>query len=429
MKPYRILMIGENLPFPADRRIRHEACTLHSFGYEVFVITPKGHNDDHLGCEIYRGIHLYRYRQFWQGTGPVTYMLEYGWALICTFVLMLRIWLLSGFDCIHVANPPDLLFLVALPFRILGKKLIFDQHDVSPETYEAKFGRRDLFYRILLVLERLSYASSDLVIATNQSFVNIAKERGKVPPENLFVVRNGPDLKYFSRVSARPELRRGFRYMVTYVGIMGSQDGVDRLVGAACELQRVRGQKDVLFVIIGKGDCWQALRRLSEDYGVADMIFFPGRISDEELRAYLSTADLCAAPDPPSAMNRISTMNKIMEYMVCGSPIVSFDLTETRYSAQDAAVYVEGDDPAQFAIAIQDLLEAPERRTRMGAAGFRRATTELHWGRSEECLLQAYTFLGAPVPKTSLHPPLNQSKAAVVSQFDIPEAAEKEEAI
>lgn len=416
MRPYRVLMVGENLPFPADRRLRHQACALHGFGYKVFVVTPKGHNADSSGFEMYNGIYVYRYRQFWQGSGALSYMLEYGWALICTFFFMLRIWLIHGFDCIHVANPPDLLFLVALPFKIVGKKLIFDQHDVSPETYEAKFGRRDLLYRILLVLERLSYASSDLVIATNQSFVNIAKERGKVPAERLFIVRNGPDLRYFSRVPPRPELKLGFLYMVAYVGIMGSQDGVDRLVRAATELLRIRRQKDVLFVIIGKGDSWQDLRQLAEDCGVADIVFFPGRISDEELRAYLSTADLCAAPDPPSSMNRISTMNKIMEYMICGGPIVSFDLTETRYSAQDAAVYVEEDDPMEFAITINELLDDPLRRAEMGAAGFRRATTELHWGRSEQCLLKAYTFLGAPVPETNSHALLERSEAALVNQ-------------
>ncbi len=416
MKPYRVVMIGENLPFPADRRIRHEACALHSFGYEVYVITPKGRNEHQAGFELYRGIHLYRYRQFWQGTGPFTYILEYGWALICTFSLLLRIWLRHGFDVIHLANPPDLLFLVALPFKALGKKLIFDHHDLSPETYEAKFGRRDLLYRVLLILERLSYATSDLIITVNQSFVDIAKERGSVPSERLFIVRNGPDLRYFSRVPASPQLKQGLRYMVAYVGFMGSQDGVDRLVQAAVELLRIRGRKDVLFVIIGKGDCWQDLRALTEACGVSDIVLFPGRVTDEELRAYLSTADLCAAPDPPSRVNRISTMNKIMEYMVCGSPIVSFDLIETRYSAQDAAVYVAEDDPEQFAAAIHSLLEDPERRAWMGAAGLRRATTELHWGRSEEKLLQAYGFLGAPVPERDTRPTLDRPEQALARE-------------
>jgi glycosyltransferase involved in cell wall biosynthesis len=389
-------MLIENLSFPMDRRMRQEALALRDAGYDVSVICPKGENQDRRSFEVVDGIRVYRYPLLVQASGGLGYLFEYSSALLLTFVLMLGIALTRGFDIVHAANPPDLFFLLYLPFGWFGKKFVYDQHDLCPELYETKFHRKNKLYRALTFLEKQSYARASLVIATNQSYYDITESRGRVPAEKLAIVRSGPDLRAFRRTAPRPELKRGFNYMAVYLGVMGVQDGVDRVIRAAHYMVKVRGRHDVLFALVGKGECWDDLRQLTRDLGVDGNVIFTGRIPDEALLQYLCTADVCLAPDPPSPLNNLSTMNKVLEYMACAKPIVSFDLLESRRSAGPAAVYVAEDDASLFAEAIEALLDDPLRRQTMGAAGFQRLNHGLDWGCSAANLVEAYNSLTAP---------------------------------
>jgi glycosyltransferase involved in cell wall biosynthesis len=389
----RVVMLVENLSFPWDRRMRHLARTLQRAGYEVRVICPKGETVDRQSFEVVDGVHVYRYPSLVQASRPLAYLIEYSWAFLCTAILSLYIWMRYGFDIIHSANPPDIFFLLAWPFKLIGKKFVFDEHDVCPELYESKFNRRDLTYRVLLAMERFSYRTANLIISTNQSYRDIARQRGGVSEKRLAIVRNGVDLEYFHLTQPRPELKGSFRYMALYLGVMGKQDGVDRVIHAAHHVIHTRKRDDLRFVLVGKGECWNDLKRLAKELDIDHAIQFVGRISDALLLDYLSTADLCLAPDPPDQMNQLSTMTKILEYMACQRPIVSFDLVETRRSAGDAAVYVQEDDARQFGDAINQLLEDAPRRNQMGRVGLDRTLNLIGWDRSREALLEAYSGL------------------------------------
>lgn len=389
----RVLMLIENLSFPMDRRMRQEAFALQREGYQVIVICPRGRKLDRSAFDVVESVLVYRYPLYWQGGGGLGYLVEYSWAMLCTLSLMLLVWMRHGFDIIHAANPPDLFSVVSTPFRWLGKKFVYDQHDLCPETYEAKFDRKDWIYKLLCILEQYTYRSADLVIATNQSFYDIARIRGGVPERKLTIVRSGPDLKDFQRREPQTELKRGRDYMVAYLGVMGKQDGVENVVRAAHHITVTKQRRDVVFTLIGDGDCREELEEMAADLGINGCIQFTGRIPDEDLLSYLSTADVCVAPDPPIPLNQMSTMNKMMEYMACGKPIVSFDLLESRRSADAAAVYVQGQDAVVLAEAVDNLLSDPVRRENMGRFGFERVRSHLDWKNSERSLLRAYSVL------------------------------------
>jgi glycosyltransferase involved in cell wall biosynthesis len=402
--PCRVLLLVENNSFPWDRRMRHIAMILQESGYEVRVISPKGDHSDERAFEVVRGIRVYRYPMLWQASGGLGYILEYPWALLCMGLLTLLVWTRDGFDIIHSANPPDLLFLLAWPFKLLGKKFVYDQHDLCPELYESKFGHQGRLHKTLLFLERRSYSAADLVISTNQSYRDIARQRGGVPDSRSAIVRNGVDIRTFRRRNARPELKGGFEFMAVYLGVMGKQDGVDRLVEVAHHIVHTCKRRDVLFVMIGKGECWEELQSLSKAMRVDEVMRFVGRISDELLLDYFSTADVCLAPDPPDRMNQLSTMTKIMEYMACENPIVSFDLLETRRSAGDAAVYVNREDTEMFAHTLSELLNDPDRRKHMGRIGLERSIQLVGLDRSRKALLEAYSRLCAEPTRSSSSP-------------------------
>jgi glycosyltransferase involved in cell wall biosynthesis len=395
-------MLIENAPFPFDRRMRHLAEALQGAGYKVSVVCQQGKDRDQKSFEVVEGIRVYRYPVLFQASKRLGYVFEYPWALLCMGVLSLLVWMRDGFDIIHSANPPDIMFLVAWPFKLVGKKFVYDQHDLCPELYHSKFERFDSIYKILLFLEKQSYRAADLVISTNQSYRDIARQRGGIPDSRSAIVRNGVDIRRFCRTVPRPELKREFTYMAVYLGIMAKQDGVDRIIQAAHHVVHTFGRRDILFAMIGKGECWEQLQKLSEELGVADVVQFLGHVSDETLIEYLSTADVSLAPDPPDRMNQLSTMTKIMEYMACERPIVSFDLLETRRSAGDAASYVAGDDPKRFAAALLDLLDDQPRREKMGKIGLDRSIKLVGLGRSQKALLDAYTrLLGHELPQSA----------------------------
>lgn len=391
--PGKVLILVENLPVPFDRRVWMEATALRQSGYEVSVICPVG-----KGCEReyeeLEGIHIYRHPLPPERSSAAGYIREYLWALRWEFRLARRVWKeRGGFDLIHLCNPPDLLFLVALRYKLLrGVRVIFDQHDLNPELYEAKFGKRDLFYHALRLAEKWTFRTADAVISTNESYREVALQRGGKKPEQVFVVRSGPDLSRFVPQEGRADYRGDAAWLVGYVGVMGEQEGIDVLLQAVRELVHVRGRRDIRFMLIGGGPAVPDMKRLAADLGVADCVEFAGRVPDEELIARLSSCDVCVNPDPKTPFNDRSTMNKILEYMALGKPIVQFDLLEGRRSAGEASLYAEPNDPADFAGKIEALLADPEERARRGAIGYARMRDVLEWRHQIPQLEAAYRY-------------------------------------
>jgi glycosyltransferase involved in cell wall biosynthesis len=388
----KVLLLVENHSVPADRRVWGEALSLRRAGFRVSVICPRGRFTDKEPYEARDGVAIYRFPMPFEGNRRLNYLLEYAWALLACFGLSLRVLRARGFDVLHVGNPPDLFFPLAWFYKLLGKKFIFDQHDLCPETYLSKFpdaGTR-LSYRMLLWTEKLTYRASDVVIVTNQSYRDVALQRGGVAPDRIFIVRNSPNLALFKPQAPDPAWRDGCRYLVAFVGIMAAQDGVDYLLRAAHHVVHELGRTDIRFVLVGTGPAWDDLQKLHAELGLEPYVRFTGRIPDEPMLRVLSSADLCASPDPYNPLNDVSTMTKLMEFMALGKASVSFELKEARYSAQDASVYVPDNDWRRFGDAIVELLDDPERRARMAEAGLRRIRGELSWARSEENLRAAY---------------------------------------
>ena len=386
----RVLIIVENLPVPFDRRVWSEATTLRAAGHDVSVICPKGKGAT-ASHEVIDGIHVWRHPLPFEARGASGYLLEYATALFFEFVLSIRVFIARGFDVIQACNPPDLIFLVGGFWKIFfGVRFVYDQHDICPELYEAKFDRKDLFWKLLRHFERASFGLADVSIATNNSYRNIAITRGGMAPENVFVVRSGPDLKRLVPHPPDPTWRKGRRFLVAYVGVIGAQEGLDLLLDAVVHTARTRGRDDVQFVVMGGGPELGKIRAMAHDLGLEDRVTFTSRVDDETLFAVLSTADVCVNPDRPNAMNDKSTMNKIMEYMALGKPIVQFDLTEGRFSAGDASLYARNTDPADFGDRILELLDDPARAAAMGAFGRGRVKDVLAWEHESPKLLAAY---------------------------------------
>jgi glycosyltransferase involved in cell wall biosynthesis len=385
----KILIIVENLPVPFDSRVWKEACALRQNGYDVNVLSPKGKGYKR-GHEVLEGVHIYRHPMPKEGNTPLGYLWEYGWALFWEFLYSWWIFLTRGFHVIQGCNPPDNIFMVALPFKLFGVKYIFDHHDANPELYYSKYERKDSFYKVQVWLEKLTYASSDVVMATNESYKALAVSRGGLDPQDVFVVRNGPDLDTFKLVPAQAALKYGKPYLVAYVGTMSIQEGLDILLDVALHIKN-QGRRDVHFTCVGGGPGLAGLRQMVKEKNLEDTVNFTGRVPDQELLEVLSTADVCVNPDKPCEMNDISTMIKIMEYMALGKPIVQFDLKEGRFSAGEAALYSDNHDLVpDFAAKILWLLEHPEERRRMGAFGRKRVEEQLAWEYSVGNLLAAY---------------------------------------
>ncbi len=388
----KVLIIVENLPVPFDRRVWQEATTLVQAGYEVSIICPvgKGYEKRH---EVIDGIYIYRHPLPLEASGAFGYFLEYGWALFWEFSLALRIMFTRGFDVIHACNPPDMIFLLGLFFKLMGKKFIFDHHDINPELYEAKFGKRDGFYKLLTLLERLTFKTANVTISTNDSYRQIAIERGSVKPNRVFVVRSGPNLERLKLMAPVKKWKQGRTFLIGYVGVMGKQEGIDYLLRAAQYIIGTLQREDVHFCLVGGGTSLNEMRQYAASLGLANHVTFTGRVPDQVLLEVLNTADVCVNPDIANTMNDKSTMNKIMEYMAIGKPIVQFDLTEGRFSAQEASLYAKRNDHIDMAQKIVHLLDHPQLRQKMGEYGRARVVNELEWQYEAPKLLAAYQAL------------------------------------
>lgn len=377
-QPPHVLIIVHNLPVPFDRRVWLQCQALRDAGFRVSVICPCGPGDPPF--EVHEGVALHKYTPKESSGGALSYVIEFlvGW--IASARLAVRVWRHDRIDVIQACNPPDIYFSLAAPFKLGGTSFVFDQHDLAPELYEARYGNRHpLVRRALTLLERWSHGSADHVIVPNESYRQLALQRGGVAASDVTVVRNGPDLKALTVQEPDPELRYGKQHLCCYLGVMGAQDGVDLLVQAIELVVHEHGVQNCHFALLGYGERKDVVERWVTDHGLADWVTFTGRVDDQQISAYLSTASLGLAPEPPNEFNNRSTIVKVMEYMAFRLPVVAFDLAETVVSAGEGAVYVHGDDVKSFAQAIVDLLAAPAERNRRGQIARERVEEHLSW--------------------------------------------------
>ncbi len=393
-RPRRACIVVQNLPVPFDRRVWLEATTLARAGWQVSVICPKAKGFDE-SFEVLEDVHVYRYGLPVDAQGALGFVTEFAWCFLRTAMKTVRVTLRGrGFDVLHACNPPETYWPLGWACKRLGKRFLFDHHDLSPEMYQAKFGGGGgPALAGLKFLERMTFRMADLVITTNESHKRVAVERGGMAPGDVYVVRSGPDLGRLTVFPPDPAWRSGKRHLLVYLGEICKQDGVDHLVRAVRLLRDELGRDDFHCVLVGGGPHQPAIKAYAEEIGVADLCTFTSRVSDEELCRVLSSADLGVDPDPRSDWSDKSTMNKIMEYMFFGLPIVAYDLAETRVSAQTAAVYAEANSERDLAKQIDALLDDPARRQEMGAAGQHRARSELAWEYSAPVLLAVYDRL------------------------------------
>lgn len=399
----RVLMLLENQPYPQDPRVRREATALKDAGYSVSVIAPGRKGQPWR--ETIDGVKVYRFPAPPGGNGFWGYLWEYGYSVTAAFILSLLVFFRNGFDVVHAHNPPDTFVFIAAFYKLLGKRFVYDHHDLAPEMYYARFegkGNR-LVHLALVALEKLSCKLADHVIATNESYKRIEMQRGQVPEERITIVRNGPELKNLQSVEPDAELRLKAKTIIGYVGAMGVQDGIDYLLRALRHLVYDLGRSDFFCVMIGRGDAQANLKQLTTQLGLDDHVWFTGWVSDADLLRYLSTADICVDPDPSNPFNDRCTMIKMTEYMALGKPIVAFDLPEHRFTAREAALYVRPNDELEFARALVQLMDDPEQRQVMGSFGRRRVETELAWCYSVPALLSVYRKL-LPEPHEDARP-------------------------
>jgi glycosyltransferase involved in cell wall biosynthesis len=395
----RVLMLIQNQSLPQDIRVLHESLALISNGYRVSTICPA--RPDQPGYEVVNNIAVYRFPsvQFSDTlhikNELLNYLVEYGWSLIAMFFISLRVFIKPGFDIIHIGNPPDIFFPIVIFYKMFGKRIVFDQHDLSPELFNAKFtGKGNKFiYSMLVWFERLSCIWADHIITTNQSQKAILIKRHHICGEKITIVRNGP-LASFANEKPISGLQQDRKSLITYVGVTGIQDGVDHLIRAVHYMVYQLNRSDFICVILGNGDAYNFLRSLAEELKVTSFIMFTGWIADHKMvRRYLNTSDICIAPEPSNPLNDCSTVVKMMEYMASAKPIVAFDLPEHRITAQDGAVYAQPNDDRDLAMQIITLMDDPDRRRKMGQINLERLEKELLWSHQADCLLSAYQVI------------------------------------
>jgi len=389
----RVLIIIQNLWVPFDRRVWLECQALVAAGYDVTVVCPKGPSDP--SYQVIDGVTVHKYKAYAPGGSKAGFVWEYAYSFLTTLRLVFRARKAGKFRVLQACNPPDIFWPIAMLLRRLdGTRFVFDHHDLCPELFQSRFGgTTSLPYKGLRFLERMTHRKADHVISTNDSYRRIAITRSGKANHDVTVVRTGPDPDKLLRGAADESLRRGHRHLVTYIGVMGPQDGVDIVVRAADHIVNTLGRTDVAFTLMGGGDSFDDVVALRDQLGLGEYVEFTGRVPDETVRAVMSTADLGLSPDPKNPLNDVSTMNKTMEYMAFELPVVAFDLVETKVSAEDAAVYVEPNDVQQYGEAIVDLLDDQVRRRRMGKLGRERVENLLAWKHQQKAYLEVYDQL------------------------------------
>jgi glycosyltransferase involved in cell wall biosynthesis len=389
----RVLIIIQNLWVPFDRRVWLECQALVAAGYDVTVVCPKGPGDP--SYEVIDGVTVHKYNAYAPGGSKVSFVWEYAYSFLATLRLVFRARKAGKFKVLQACNPPDIFWPIAMLLRRLdGTKFVFDHHDLCPELFQSRFGgTTSLPYKGLRFLERMTHRKADHVISTNDSYRRIAITRSGKANHDVTVVRTGPDPDKLLRGAADESLRRGHRYLVTYIGVMGPQDGVDIVVRAADHIVNNLQRTDIAFTLMGGGDSFDDVVALRDELGLTEYVEFTGRVPDETVLAVMSTADLGLSPDPKNPLNDVSTMNKTMEYMAFELPVVAFDLIETKVSAADAAVYVEPNDVAQYGDAIVALLDDQVRRRRMAKLGRERVEQVLAWKHQQKAYLEVYDQL------------------------------------
>lgn len=393
-KRRKVLMLVENVPAPADRRVWPEALVLRAQGYQVSIISPKGKHDHREAYICLEDIHIYRYHLPEFEQKYLGHLVEYSVSLLMTFYLSLKVLAQRGFDIIHTANPPDTFFLLGLFYRLFGKKFVFDQHDISPELFQVIFKKRaQWLYKIMLLLEKWSYQAAHLVITTNESQKQRAIARGHCRADRVFVVRNGPDLREWKPVQPDPQIKGTRPFLLGYIGLMSVQDGVEYTLYALEELVHKRGRRDISLMLIGRGSSLAVLQRLAKKLDLEEYVTFTGLVPREEVPRYLASIDVGLIPDPQNGVNEYSTMLKTMDYMAASKPIVAFDLVETRFTAQEAALYASPNLAEDLANNIEILLADEELRTRLGQFGRKRLEEALSWEHTSQNLVSAYTTL------------------------------------
>jgi glycosyltransferase involved in cell wall biosynthesis len=388
VKKRHVLFIVENNPAPPDPRVWGEARAAYEFGYDVSIICPN-RNQPKDAPKILEGIRIYRHPTR-EGRGKTAQIIEYCNALFWEFVLAIWVFVTHRFHLIHGANPPDHIFIVALFFKLFGVKYVFDHHDIAPENYAAKFGSKGVFFHLLRFMEWLTFKTADVVISTNASYKKLAMKRGGRKEQDVVVVRNGPDLSRIPSVVPNQALRNGSSFLVGYVGVIGQQEEIGNLLGAAEHIVKVRGRRDVKFIIVGTGPDWNEMVKQSLDMGLGEYVKFTGYVPYAEFYQTLATVDVCENPEFRNAFTDKSTMVKIMDYMTFGKPIVQFYTTEGEVTAGEAAVYVKRNSVREFADAVIELLDNPARREMMGSKGRRRIEETLGWEHQKINLKKAY---------------------------------------
>ena len=396
----RILIIVQNLPVPFDRRVWLECRTLTRAGYRVAVVCPKGPGDP--SYQVIDGVQIYKYRPYSPGGGAATFFLEYAYSFAATLMLSLKAARSGRFGAVQSCNPPDIFWPIGLLFKLWhGSRFVFDHHDLCPETFESRFpDGSPLLYRGLRFLERSTTRSADQVISTNESYRRLVMDRDRVKPDRVTVVRTGPDPDRLRPAEVVPALRRGRAHLAAYIGVMGPQDGVDIVIKMADFVVNTLMRTDISFTLIGSGDCFYELVALRDQLKLGDFVEFTGRVPDEAVRDILSTADIGLSPDPKNPLNDVSTMNKTMEYMAFGLPVLAFDLRETRASAAEAGAYATPNDTEELARVLVDLIDDEPRRRSMGSAGRRRIEQKLAWTHQEPHYLSVYDRLLGRKPDT-----------------------------
>lgn len=354
-----------------------EAQAFTAAGYQVTVVCPTGPQSREREITI-DGVRVVRFQAPPLGRSAATYVSEYllsGWGIGACLHRLSE----TPYAAVIACNPPDFLLQLARPFRRGGAALVFDWHDPAPELFEAIFARRGPLHRLLLAIERFAFRTADVVLTVNDACAELARSRGRVPSDRVFVVRNFPDPRQFFAVDASEALRRGREHLVLWAGRMSRKERLDRLLDAADELVNRRGRRDVSFAIVGTGDVRDGLVADSVRRGLSDFVHFPGHVDDQLLRQYMATADICVSLDERNAMNDRSLMIKVFEYMLMGCAVVQFPLEEMRRVCGDATVYARDGDSLDLANQIDSLLAEPERRAALGAAARERVVNGLTW--------------------------------------------------